>query len=83
MMRKAKTLIPVEGHTDLYRDPLSGAIIKTNQEEYDTYIKASKARREQAKKLESLQDDVSMLKSDLSDIKSLLTQLLHKENTND
>ena len=42
MMRKAKTLIPVEGHTDLYRDPLSGAIIKTNQEEYDTYIKASK-----------------------------------------
>tara|TARA_B110000908_G_scaffold152007_1_gene187255 strand:- start:555 stop:770 length:216 start_codon:yes stop_codon:yes gene_type:complete len=62
-------MIPVEGHSGLFRDPSSGVIINTNE----SAAKASLSARERIK---TQDQDIKDLKSDMKDIKDLLTTLL-------
>jgi len=72
-------LIPVEGKEGWFRDPSSGAIVNGNQSDYDKYM-ASYNRREQEKiEKRTLQKEVSQLKSEMSDIKSLLLTLVQNQ----
>ena len=69
--------IKVEGSDHLVRDRNANQIINTNDSEYQQYI----ARRKQ-KKLEkeislSVEEDLANLKSDMSEIKSLLKELVN------
>jgi len=64
-----RNLIPVEGNSNLFRDPSSGAIINTNE----SAAKASLSARQRVKAQEQ---DIKDLKSDMNDIKDLLTSLL-------
>ena len=73
-------LIPVEGREGWFRDPDSNAIVNCNQSEYDNYMSAYKRRETKEKKLTTLQDEVSELKSDIGEIKNLLKSLLHGDN---
>ena len=73
-------LIPVEGREGWYRDPDSNAIVNCNVSEYDNYMAAYKRRETKEKKLTTLQDEVSELKSDIGEIKNLLKSLLHGDN---
>jgi len=72
-------LIPVEGKEGWYRDPDSMAIVNCNATEYDNYMAAYHRRHNKDKKLESLQGEVSALKSDLGEIKDLLKSLVKGE----
>jgi hypothetical protein len=72
-------LIPVEGKEGWYRDPETNAIVNCNDTEYDNYMAAFNRRQNKDQKLESLQDDVSALKSDLGEIKDLLKSLTKGE----
>ena len=74
-------MIPVDGMDGYYRDIHSGAIVNTNNIDYETYVRNREKLREDKKKFDSLQSEVSNLKSDVMDIKNMLntiTDLLNK-----
>ena len=73
-------LIPVEGREGWFRDPDSNAIVNCNQSEYDNYMAAYRRRETKEKKMTTLQDEVSELKSDIGEIKNLLKSLLQGDN---
>jgi len=63
-------LIKVEGHPNLYRDSNTGAIINKDLNGYDQYLQSSYSRMN-AKK------EIQQLKNDVSEIKSLLKELIN------
>ena len=69
-------LIPVEGKEGFYRDPTSTAIVKDNPDEYDKYMASYNKRQKEAADKRALQNEVSELKSEMSEIKSLLLTLV-------
>ena len=73
-------LIPVDQKEGWFRDPDSNAIVNCNKTQYDEYMAAYNKRRRKEQKFETLQTDVDALKSDISDMKSLLLQLVEKNN---
>tara|TARA_R100000030_G_scaffold20954_1_gene15075 strand:+ start:6219 stop:6434 length:216 start_codon:yes stop_codon:yes gene_type:complete len=61
-------LIPVEGHTNLFRDRNTGAIINTDSSGYMQYKKMKQRRQTEREELDTL-------KKDIDEIKSLLKEL--------
>jgi len=57
--------IKVEGHSNLYRDPNTGAVINSSNSDYENYMKA-KANRE------GMVSEINTLKQELEEIKQLL-----------
>ena len=72
-------LIPVEGKDGWYRDPSSNAIINANRTEYDKYMATYNRRQKEIAEKETLQNEVSRLKSEMSDIKALLLTLVQNQ----
>lgn len=66
-------MIPVEGHKGLYRDEKTNAIINCNDYEYQEYLRAKKLSLDEKSEIENL-------KTELSEIKSLLTKLLENKS---
>jgi hypothetical protein len=66
----------VEGHNSLLRDPNTNSIINTNMSEYQQYISRRNVKTEEDQKLENLESDVTNIKNDLDEIKSLLRSLI-------
>jgi hypothetical protein len=60
--------LKVEGHSNLYRDLNSGAVVNSNRDEYERYMKA-KANRQ------NLVSEINTLRQELDEIKKLLKQL--------
>ena len=61
--------IPVEGRDGFYRDTKTGAIVNRNHLEYQSYIK-------QRQKLTSDKERIGKLEDDVSDIKSMLNNIV-------
>lgn len=68
--------LKVEGHNNLVRDPNTNSIINTNMSEYQQYVARRNIKNEETQKLESLESDVTNIKSDLDEIKMLLRSLI-------
>jgi hypothetical protein len=66
----------VEGHNSFLRDPNTNSIINTNMSEYQQYISRRNVKTEEDQKLENLESDVTNIKNDLDEIKSLLRSLI-------
>lgn len=64
--------IKVEGHDGLVRDENTGAIISLDNQAIDA--------RRKSKHLSSALDDINMLKNEISEIKSLLRELIKHGN---
>lgn len=64
-------MIKVEGHSNLYRDEESGAIINTDSTAYDKYVKS-------IENSEMKKQELDKIKSDIDEIKSLLKDLINK-----
>ena len=63
----------VEGHPELVRDSSSGAVLNPS----DTPLGvAAKKRKQKSEEQETLKQDVDMLKSEVTEIKTLLKSLL-------
>ena len=71
--------IPVKGKDHWFRDSCSKSIQCSNKSEYEKYMAAYKADQAEKKKIETLQTDVSELKSELGDIKDLLLTLVQNQ----
>tara|TARA_B100002019_G_scaffold2737_1_gene2189 strand:- start:1189 stop:1443 length:255 start_codon:yes stop_codon:yes gene_type:complete len=79
-MNELEGLIPVEGKEGLYRDPSSNAIVRGNVDEYDKYMASYNKRQKEEAEKKALQKDVSDLKSEMGDIKSLLLTLVQNQS---
>ena len=69
--------IPVEGNNDLVRDNNTNQIINTNESEYQQYIARRKRKKIEKEKALSVEEDLANLKSEMSEIKSLLKELVN------
>lgn len=71
--------INVEGYTNLKRDIATGAILNTDSSEYEKYLNLKKIKSTEKDKINTIIEDISVLKSELSELKTLLTNLV-KQN---
>ena len=69
--------IPVEGNSDLVRDPKTDSIINTNNNAYEQYISQRKKRKLEKEKSLNIEKDLANLKSEMNEIKSLLRELVN------
>lgn len=70
----------VQGHNNLVRDKKTGTILNTNKNEIVQARKLKETRQREKQKIESLTEEVSNLKQDIDDIKSLLFRLVEDNN---
>jgi hypothetical protein len=66
-------MIPVEGHKGLYRDEKSNAIVNCNDYEYQEYLRVKNSSLDEKSEIENL-------KTELTEIKSLLSKLLENKS---
>lgn len=69
----------VEGHSSLIRDNQTGAILNTNRSEIARARKRKEAKKRETEKLNSLSNEVTTLKSEISEIKELLFRLVENK----
>ena len=68
-------LIKVEGHNGLMRDKNTGAILNINSNEID---RIKELRRNQREVKASQEQEINQLKSDVSEIKMMLSKIVEK-----
>ena len=74
--------IPVQDHDHWYRDPNTGSLQCSDTNTYKQYMRAYEATQRKKQEFDTLQNEVSGLKSELSDIKSLLLTLVQQKQNN-
>tara|TARA_S200002703_G_scaffold84852_1_gene73234 strand:+ start:174 stop:374 length:201 start_codon:yes stop_codon:yes gene_type:complete len=62
-------MIRVEGHSNLYRDEKTGAIINTDTVGYQNYLNSSKNAKKE-------KEEFNEMKKDIEDIKGALREIL-------
>ena len=67
----------VKDNSDLVRDPNTGAILNTNSLDYDKYVAQRKIKNKEHEKTENIERDISTLRQELDEIKSLLRELVN------
>ena len=67
----------VKDNSDLVRDPNTGAILNTNSLDYDKYVAQLKVKNKEHQKTENIERDISTLRQELDEIKSLLRELVN------
>ena len=67
-------MIRVEGYTNLYRDEKTGAIVNCDTMAYNQYITSLNTK-------DSHKREIDVIKNEISEIKSLLKQLLDKNGS--
>ena len=70
--------LKVEGHSYLVRDTKTNAIINNDKKGHEQYLALRRAKSKEIDKVQNLEQDIQGLKSDLSDIKSMLGSLFDK-----
>ena len=66
----------VKGHADLLRDPNTNSIINSNGSDYEKYVARRNAKLESSQQTENIEQDLANLKSEMTEIKSLLKELV-------
>ena len=67
----------VEGHSDLARNPQNGSIVNVNNIEYQQYLARREVKSEKNQKVQTMEEDLANVKSELNEIKSLLKELIN------
>lgn len=68
-------LVPVEGHSGLYRDPSSGAIINCSDSDFDAYLNMKQHKINEKREIETLKNEVG-------EIKDMMKLILSKLDSN-
>ena len=64
-------------HKDLARDPETNTIVNVNNVSYEHYIASRNAKSEKNQKVQTMEEDLANVKSELNEIKSLLKELIN------
>lgn len=70
--------VPVKGHSGLVRDTESNALINLNAAEIEQARERKRLKIEKRQSEQSLKDKVEAIESELSEIKSMLKNLINK-----
>jgi len=70
--------IKIEGSTHMVKDRNTGAVINTSRSDIERARAVKRKRLEEEQEINNLKDDVSHMKKDMADIKTLLKQLVEK-----
>ena len=70
--------LKVQGYESLVKDTKSNAVVNTNKSEFQLYMKRTRERNLQGDKLRNVCKEINNLKSELREIKGLLTKVLDK-----
>ena len=68
----------MKGHDHLIRDPKTNSIINTNMSEYNEYISKRDSKLKENERVNNLENDMNMIKSDLNEIKNLLRSFVNE-----
>ena len=69
--------LKVEGHRELYRDSTTNSIVNRNTSDYNTYMSHKKMRDNENQKVDSMEQNLTDLKNEINEIKSLLKDLVN------
>jgi len=75
----APKFLKVEGHDGLYRDASTGAIVNRDPNGFQAYMESVRLAREKEQQIQSHADEINTLKNEMTEIKSLLLQLINKD----
>ena len=67
----------VKDNSDLVSDPNTGSILNTNSLDYEKYVAQRKVKNKEHQKTENIERDISTLRQELDEIKSLLRELVN------
>jgi len=67
----------LEGHKDLARDPENNAVINVNTLEYKQYLSRREVKSEKNDKIQNIEENFANMQNELTEIKSLLKELLN------
>ena len=67
----------MEGHKDRARDPETNAIVNVNTLEYTQYLSRRDVKTEKNQKVQTIEQDLANVKSELNEIKLFLKELLN------
>ena len=70
--------LKIQGYENLAKDIRSNAVVNTNKSEFQLYMKQRQERNKNGDKLRNACKEINNLKSELREIKSLLTKVLSK-----
>jgi len=71
--------LKVSGHENLVRDMSSKAVINTSMVEYEEYMARRRAKEQEQELITKQAEEINNLKSEISEIKQLLIQVLNKD----
>lgn len=71
--------LPIEGADGWIKNVKTGSIQCADTIKYEKYMKAYYEEQKKKQEMESLQDDVSTLKSEMGEIKSILLTLVQNQ----
>jgi hypothetical protein len=71
-------IVNIDGKDGLVRDISSGAILNTNRTDYENYMNQKSQKEAQKLKETEREQEINMLKSEITEIKQMLVSLLHK-----
>ena len=72
--------LKVEGHSGLYRDSQTNSIVNRNTSDFKQYMSQKKTRDNEHQKVDVIEQDLTNLKNDINEIKSLLKELLNGQS---
>ena len=73
-------LIPVENHSELFRDSKTGAIVNKSTSDFERYNNTRNKMLSKEERINDLEQKVDNLSSDIGDIKSMLQSFLSNNN---
>ena len=67
--------IKIKDEFNLFRDSSTNAIVNTDMQSYNNYLTSKKIKEEESKKIQNIENEITSIKGDLSEIKDLLRNL--------
>ena len=74
--------LQVEGHGNLFRDPQTNSIVNKNARAYEEYVSKRKVKSEENQKIQNFEEEMTSMKNDIDEIKTLLRELLNGSGKN-
>lgn len=71
-------MLKVEGNDSLVRDPITHAIINTNESEYKAYVARQALNQQRKQQINNQAQELENIKQEMSEIKSMLLELISK-----
>ena len=72
--------LKVEGHGELYRDSTTNSLVNRNTPDYNRYMSQKKTKNEETEKVDTMEQDLTNLKNEINEIKSLLKELVNGQS---